>query len=139
MPGRSGKAKSSVLAATGILCTGTLCLLTAGPGTAYSQPAPKASHAKQGSGIRIVVSRAFIDEFADRATMKTKFAVHRMSKVHPAKSDGEVHVAGVAEKAQLPTVAELTNPEDSSVQFFREKAAKKSEADRTIELEGVWR
>src|SRR5262245_36440448 len=139
MNGRSGRLKAGVLAMTGLVSCAAFCLLSVAPGTAYSRPPPKGAHARQGSGILIVISRAFVDEFADRATMKTKFAVHSVSNVHPAQSDGEVHIAGVAEEARLPTVAELTNPEDVAVKFFRDTAAKKSASDRTLNLEGAWR
>jgi hypothetical protein len=106
--------------------------------TARAQPA---SHPGQGSGISITLKKSFIDEYADRATMVTDFIVDRaLSHPHPAKADGELHIAGRAVKADLATVAELTNPADSSVNAFKglDKPGL-SDAERTVKIEGAWR
>lgn len=99
----------------------------------------EALNKKQGSGIRIVLDRSFIDEYADKTSIETDFVVHRVSKIHPAEADGEVHISGVAEKAKLPTVAELTNPMRKDFDKFTKLAKKDDEADRTVKLKGVWR
>jgi hypothetical protein len=100
-----------------------------------------AAHAGQGSGISITLKKSFIDEYADRATMVTDFIVDRaLSHPHPAQSDGELHIAGRAAKAELATVAELTNPSEASVNAF--KSLDKPglpDAQRTVRLEGAWR
>src|SRR4029079_1007423 len=98
-----------------------------------------ASRKTQGSGITIVLDKDFIDKFADRATIKTDFRVDAVSKVHPASKDGEVHIGGVAVEAKLAAVAELTNPDPTMVNKFRDLAKKSSVAARTVEIEGAWR
>jgi hypothetical protein len=116
----------------------TLAICIAAAGRADAQPA---SHSGQGSGISITLKKSFIDTYADRATMVTDFIVDRALKhPHPAKSDGELHIAGRAKEAELATVAELTNPAASSVSAF--EALDKdglSDAHRTVKLEGAWR
>jgi hypothetical protein len=106
--------------------------------SARAQPA---SHPGQGSGISITLKKSFIDEYANRATMVTNFIVDRaLSHPHPQKADGELHIAGRAEKAELATVAELTNPAESSVNAFKElDKPGLSDDQRTIKLEGAWR
>ena len=71
--------------------------------------------------------------------MKTSYIVDRVSPLHPAAQDGEVHIAGKAVEARLPTVAELTNPDKHDIQDFRNLSEKADASDRTIEIEGVWR
>ena len=55
----------------------------------------KNPHPKQGSGIVIELDNAFIEKYMDRATMETDFRPVAFSAVHPAKNDGEIHVARV--------------------------------------------
>src|SRR5205807_1084887 len=69
----------------------------------------KNPHPKQGSGIVIELDNAFIKTYMDRATIETEFLPTAYSKVHPAKSDGEIHVAGYASAVNLPTVVEVMN------------------------------
>jgi hypothetical protein len=87
------------------------------------------------------LKKSFIDEYSSRATMATDLIVDRaLSHPHPAKADGELHIAGRAAKADLATVAELTNPAQSSVNAF--KALDKPnlpDDQRTVKLEGAWR
>lgn len=115
-----------------------LALILVAGGSARAQ-APKAAFATQGSGIKIVLDEDFIAKYADRVTMATDYIVDRVSPKHPARQDGEVHIAGKAAEANLPTVAELTNPSDADIQVFRDLATNNNPVDRTIQLEGVWR
>jgi hypothetical protein len=108
-------------------------------GTAWPQDAPKAAKKTQGQGTQIVLRESFVTEFMDRVTIQTDFRVDRVGQRHEASKDGEVHIAGVAVKAELPTVAELTNPETQDINTFLDRASQTSAADRTIALEGAWR
>ena len=88
----------------GLFCTG--------PGGAQE---PMAARKTQGSGIKLTLTRKFIDDFADVATIESDFRVDGVSKIHKPEDDGEVHIGGVAAAAKLATVAELTNPQEAMV------------------------
>jgi hypothetical protein len=135
---RGRKARS--LGAGALACALAACLTSGwtARGVRAAQD-PEAATPKQGSGIRIVLDRAFINKYADRLTMQSDFVVHQAGKVHKAKDDGELHIAGVATEARLPTVAELMNPERLDVDRFNELERKDAADERTINLEGVWR
>src|SRR5262249_41622918 len=111
--GRRSHGTSGRLVALGL----ALGLGIAPAGVARAQ---QASHPGQGSGVSITLKKDFIDEFADRATMATDFIVDRTAgRPHPAEADGELHIAGRAARAELATVAELTNPAKASIEFFK--------------------
>jgi hypothetical protein len=125
---------STVVASSGMVSA--VILAAGGPASAQE---PLAAFRTQGSGIKIVLDEDFIAKYADRVTMATDYIVDQVSPRHPANQDGEVHIAGKAAEARLPVVAELTNPESSSIEVFRNLAARSDPADRSIQLEGVWR
>jgi hypothetical protein len=101
---------------------------------------PKAARKTQGSGIKLTLTKKFIDDFADVATIESDFRVDDVGAIHKAVDDGEVHIGGVAAAAKLATVAELTNPQKPMVKRFRELAKNgPNPTDRTIHLKGVWR
>jgi hypothetical protein len=99
---------------------------------------PAGATKKQGSGITIELGIDFIKKYADKVTIETDYVVEKVSKIHAAKDDGEVHIGGIALEAELPTVAELTNPSTTNAGFFKSLEGK-SKADRTVHMTGVWR
>ena len=64
--------------------------------------AASCAYAQQGSGITIELEKSFVEKFKDRATIEADFKPIALSKVHAAKKDGEVHVAGKLASARLP-------------------------------------
>jgi len=100
----------------------------------------KNPHPKQGSGIVIELDNAFIEKYMDRATMETDFRPVAFSAVHPAKNDGEIHVAGFADEAKLPTVAEVMNAAGGKAGEPAAKALRAAANDRaTVHVIGAWR
>jgi hypothetical protein len=62
------------------------------------------------SSVRIVLDRAFVDQYADRVTIDTSFTVDRAGRfAHATFLDGDLHVAGRSAQVGLPVVAEVEN------------------------------
>ena len=87
----------------------------------------------------IVLKRAWIEQFKDRATIDASFTVdHAHKKPNPAANDGDIHVAGRAPKEiGLPMVAEVMNASND------QPAVKLIHADegggQFIAVTGAWR
>ena len=61
--------------------------------------------------IDIVLKRPFIDKYKDRATIEATFVVDKAhAHPNPAKSDGDLHIAGRAEEIGLPTMLAPNSP-----------------------------
>lgn len=75
----------------------------------------------------VVLKRAFVEKYKDRATIDATFFVdHAHKKPNPPAKDGDLHLAGRAEKeVGLPMVAEVMN------------AAQKGETTAVTEIHGV--
>jgi len=90
------------------------------------------------SEVRIVLDKAFVDLYADRATIDTHFSVDRAGRfAHANFLDGDLHVAGRAAEIGLPIVAEVENatlrPQVvNAVHFVAGTGA-------VVPLTGVWR
>ncbi len=70
---------------------------------------PAGGGGNPGQGLVIELDRGFIDKYADRATITSKFTISGISAVHPAKNDAEVHVGGWSHEAGLAGVSEVMN------------------------------
>jgi hypothetical protein len=64
---------------------------------------------KAGRPLIIELDNKFIKDYANRATITSEYSITGISKDHPDKNDGEVHVGGWADEAGLPCVAEVMN------------------------------
>src|SRR4051794_36257433 len=64
---------------------------------------------QQGSGITIELEKSFVEKYKDRATTDGEFFPVAVSKIHPAKDDGEIHCAGKLAGITFPCVAEVMN------------------------------
>ncbi len=88
--------------------------------------------------VRIVLDRAFIEQYKNRATIDTSFTVDRAGKqAHPGYLDGDLHVAGRAAEIGLPVVAEVQNAASrpDAVRMVHRAAG----SGDPIRLAGVWR
>ena len=87
--------------------------------------------------LTIVLKNDFIERFKNRAMITVPFTVDKPSKVHPAKDDGDIHIAGRAPEVGLPLVAEIMNASAESAALQAVKTAKTSGAP--VEVTGAWR
>ena len=88
--------------------------------------------------VRIVLDRAFVEQYKNRATIETRFTVDRAGKqAHPGYLDGDLHVAGRAAEIGLPVVAEVQNAASRprAVELVHRVAG----SGAPIRLAGVWR
>lgn len=67
----------------------------------------------------VTLTKEFIDKYADRVTIDTHFRVDVSSRIHPAKEDGDIHIAGTAPEIGLPAVAEIMNAKDETTQAVK--------------------
>ena len=90
------------------------------------------------SSVRIVLDRAFIDQYADRVTIDTTFMVDRVGRfAHANYLDGDLHVAGRSDQIGLPIVAEVENAvlRPDVVDSIHGAAG----SGAPVKLTGVWR
>jgi hypothetical protein len=104
-----------------------------------AQPAPPRNPA-QGSGIVIELETEFVEKYKDRATIEGEFEPIALSKVHPAKNDGEVHVAGFLKGLTFPCVAEVMNAAKNRRGSPAEQALRAAAAAKQkVKIAGAWR
>jgi len=90
------------------------------------------------SSVRIVLDRAFVDQYADRVTIDTTFTIDRAGRfAHASYLDGDLHVAGRSEEIGLPVVAEVENAirRPDVVELVQGAAG----SGAPVKLTGVWR
>jgi len=89
----------------------------------------------------VVLKRAFVETYKDRATVDATFIVdHAHKKANAPKADGDLHVAGRAQKeVGLPMVAEVMNAaqkgQTDAVEEIHQVEGKKS----AVPVTGTWR
>lgn|SRR5690242_13156735 len=94
-----------------------------------------------GSAATLVLKRAFVEEFKDRATIDANFVVdHAHKRPNKPADDGDMHVAGRAPKEiGLPMVAEIMNAADSGVQGAISVIHTNEGKDAPLAVSGAWR
>ncbi len=88
--------------------------------------------------VRIVLDRAFLEQYKNRATIDTHFTIdHAGKQAHAGYLDGDLHVAGRAAEIGLPVVAEVQNAASrpEAIELVHRLAG----SGETIPLSGVWR
>ena len=86
---------------------------------------------------RIMLKNWFLEEYADRATLTSRFNPVAMN-VHRISSDADAHISGTIEEVKLTMVAELMNArleQNGALQTVRQSI----DNDTQIQLTGVWR
>jgi hypothetical protein len=90
--------------------------------------------------VEVTLTKQFIDKYADRVTIDTHFRVDVSSRIHPAKEDGDIHIAGTAPEIGLPAVAEIMNAKDEATQAVKTvKDAETGAGDHEVDISGAWR
>ena len=94
-----------------------------------------------GSAATLVLKRAFIEEFKDRATIDANFVVdHAHKKPNKPADDGDMHVAGRAPKEiGLPMVAEIMNAADAGAKSAVTVIHANEGTDASLAVSGAWR
>jgi hypothetical protein len=91
-----------------------------------------------GAQTEITLKNSFIEKYKHRATIDTTFTVDAaLRQVHPAKSDGDLHIAGRAPEIGLATVAEIMNAATEPDAVKRIHQVQGTFAP--IKLSGAWR
>lgn len=93
-----------------------------------------------GRAATIVLKRAWVEKFKDRATIEASFTVdHAHPRPNPPANDGDMHVAGrAAKEIGLPMVAEIMNAKEFLAGAV--KAVHDVEGqNQSIQVSGAWR
>jgi len=80
----------------------------------------------------ITINRSFVDSYRNRATITTPFHVF---SINPGEADGDIHIAGYADKMVLPGVAEIINGSEHHAILNTIDV----ESQPTLTVTGVWR
>src|SRR5580765_2867426 len=90
--------------------------------------------------VGVTLTKQFIDKYADRVTIDTHFRVDVSSRIHPAKEDGGIHIAGTAPEIGLPAVAGIMNAKEERTQAVKVvKDAESSPTSHEVDISGAWR
>jgi hypothetical protein len=84
------------------------------------------------------LDNAFIDKYANQATITSEYTITGISSVHPPKNDGEVHIGGWCHAAGLPGVVEVMNAATVGAPA-REACKNAFEANQKVSVTGAWR
>ena len=92
-------------------------------------------------GGSVVLKKAWVKQFKDRATIDAKFTVdHAHKKPNAAKNDGDMHIAGRAPtEVGLPMVAEVMNAAKPTAQQAVADIHSVEGQEEVVEVEGAWR
>ena len=92
------------------------------------------------SQVEVTLTRQFINKYADRVTIDTHFRVDVSSRIHPAKDDGDIHIAGTAPEIGLPAVAEIMNAKEEKDRTVKAvQDVESSTGDHELDISGAWR
>lgn len=89
---------------------------------------------------QITLTRDFIEQVKNRATLTTEFQVIGASRVHSigkGGDDGDIHIGGLANDVGLPCVVEIVNAKDHAEQVDRAKELAKDQG--VVDVTGTWR
>lgn len=90
------------------------------------------------ASLTIRLSDAFINKYANRATIATRINVDAAApRPHSGSQDGDIHAAGTSDDIGLATVVEIMNAGDSS-EFDAAQDLERS-TGKSIAIEGYWR
>jgi hypothetical protein len=89
----------------------------------------------------LVLKKAFVDKFKDRATIDAMFFVdHAHKKANPGPKDGDMHVAGRAPtEIGLPMVAEMMNAGQKSQKDAFDRIHAVEGNGQSVHVRGAWR
>ena len=89
----------------------------------------------------LVLKRAFVDKFKDRATIEATFYVdHAHKRANPGSKDGDMHVAGRAPaEIGLPMVAEMMNAGQRSQKNAFDRIHAVEGNGQGVHVTGAWR
>ena len=92
-------------------------------------------------GGSVVLKKAWVNKFKDRATIDASFTVdHAHKRPNAPKNDGDMHVAGRAPKdVGLPMVAEVMNAAKSTAAQALTDIHSVEGQDKVVTVEGAWR
>ncbi len=92
-------------------------------------------------GGTLILKRAWIEKFKDRATIDASFTVdHAHKKPNAAKDDGDMHVAGRApQEVGLPMVAEVVNAAGPGQQQAIKLIHGNEGSGKFVAISGAWR
>jgi hypothetical protein len=88
--------------------------------------------------IDITLTRSFIDTYADRVTIDSTFRVDVTSKIHAAKDDGDIHVAGTSPETGMLTVAEVMNAKTEKSKAVKTLMSAVGTGE-PVKISGAWR
>lgn len=87
--------------------------------------------------VGVVLKRAFIDKYANRATIEASYSVaHTHPKAKKASEDGDIHCSGTSNDIGLACVAEIVH---ASTQPAAIQKLVSAEGGAPINVKGVWR
>jgi hypothetical protein len=95
----------------------------------------------QAFGGSVVLKKAWVNKYKDRATIDASFTVdHAHKRPNPAKNDGDMHVAGRSpQDVGLPMVAEVMNAaKPTAAQALTDIHSVEGQA-KVVEVDGAWR
>jgi hypothetical protein len=89
----------------------------------------------------VVLKRAFVEKYKDRATIDTKFFVdHAHKRPNPPSKDGDMHVAGRAQnEVGLPMVAEVMNAAQKGQSTVVTEIHEIEGNNSAVQVTGAWR
>ena len=89
----------------------------------------------------VVLKRAFVEQYKDRATIDATFIVdHAHKSPNPPANDGDMHVAGRAQKeVGLPMVAEVVNAAQPGEKNAVDEIHSVEGKNTPVSITGVWR
>src|SRR2546426_4245753 len=88
--------------------------------------------------VEIVLKNSFVEAYKNRATINVNYIIDKAHKTpNPPSKDGDMHVAGRANEAGLPVVAEIMN-----ARFHKEAVDLVHQLEGTgqsVQMSGAWR
>lgn len=88
----------------------------------------------------VILKRAFVEKYKDRATIDATFIVdHAHKRPNPPAKDGDMHVAGRSAEVGLPMVAEVVNAAQPGQQNAVKLIHAVEGTGTKTKISGVWR
>jgi hypothetical protein len=89
----------------------------------------------------LILKRAWVDKFKDRATIDATFTIdHAHKTANPAVKDGDMHVSGrAAKEIGLPMVAEVMNAREADQKAAIDLIHAREGKNQPVAMTGAWR